>query len=161
MYDKKVDTGIYAETLFQSELGTIRIRCTETEVCSIDFIDCNTEPCKSNDLCDKVAEQLSEYFAGKRTVFDLPIALKGTTFQKKVWSALCNIPYGETRTYGQIAEVIGNPKACRAVGMANNRNQIAIVVPCHRVIGSTGTLVGYAAGVDKKQALLDLELRHK
>ena len=101
--------------------------------------------------------QLSEYFSGKRKTFNLPLLLKGTDFQKQVWQALLKIPFGETRSYKQIAEAIGNPKAVRAVGMANNKNPLLIVVPCHRVIGGNGKLVGYAVGLDKKEYLLRLE----
>ena len=88
--------------------------------------------------------QLSEYFSGKRKIFDLPLKLEGTEFQKKVWKVLMDIPYGERNTYKQIAESVGCPKGCRAVGNANNKNKIMIVVPCHRVIGASGDLVGYA-----------------
>ncbi len=105
----------------------------------------------------RAAGQLTEYFAGKRKVFDLPLELKGTEFQKKVWQALREIPYGTTCSYGEIAAKIGNPKASRAVGGANNKNPIAIVVPCHRVIGANGSLVGYASGLRTKEALLKLE----
>ena len=101
--------------------------------------------------------QLSEYFSGNRKTFNLPLLLKGTDFQKQVWQALLKIPFGETRSYKQIAEAIGNPKAVRAVGMANNKNPLLIVVPCHRVIGGNGKLVGYAVGLDKKEYLLRLE----
>ena len=101
--------------------------------------------------------QLSEYFSGKRKTFNLPLLLKGTDFQKQVWQALLKIPFGETRSYKQIAETIGNPKAVRAVGMANNKNPFLIIVPCHRVIGANGKLVGYAVGLDKKEYLLRLE----
>ena len=101
--------------------------------------------------------QLSEYFSGKRKTFNLPLLLKGTDFQKQVWQALLKIPFGETRSYKQIAEAIGNPKAVRAVGMANNKNPLLIVVPCHRVIGANSKLVGYAVGLDKKEYLLRLE----
>jgi len=101
--------------------------------------------------------QLEEYFTGKRKTFDLPLAPKGTEFQQKVWKALQEIPYGETRTYGEIAAAIGNPKAARAVGMANNKNPIGILVPCHRVVGANGKLVGYAGGMEKKEFLLELE----
>ena len=101
--------------------------------------------------------QLNEYFEGKRKAFELPLAPKGTEFQKKVWDALKEIPYGETRTYGEIAEAVGNAKAARAVGMANNRNPIAIIVPCHRVVGAGGKLVGYAGGMAQKEKLLYLE----
>ncbi len=105
--------------------------------------------------------QLKEYFAGKRKIFDFPYQLKGTDFQQKVWAALCEIPYGQTRTYKDIALAIGNPRACRAVGMANNKNPMSIVVPCHRVIGSNGKLVGYGSGLDMKQALLQLEAKNR
>ena len=108
-------------------------------------------------LIKKAYLQLAEYLNGERRTFDLPLNPKGTDFQKRVWKALCDIPYGETRSYKQIAEAIGNPKAVRAVGMANNRNPLLIVVPCHRVIGSDGKLVGYAAGLDKKAFLLGME----
>ena len=101
--------------------------------------------------------QLDEYFRGERKTFDLPLAPKGTDFQKKVWNALKEIPYGETRTYGEIAAAVGNPKAARAVGMANNKNPIGIIIPCHRVVGANGKLVGYAGGMDKKEWLLQLE----
>ena len=108
-------------------------------------------------LIKKAGRQLDEYFEGRRMAFDLPLLFKGTDFQKKVWDALLAIPYGETRSYGEIAARIGSPKAARAVGMANNRNPISIVIPCHRVIGADGTLVGYGSGLDKKEVLLRLE----
>lgn len=108
-------------------------------------------------LIRKAAEQLCEYLAGERKGFDIPLAAEGTQFQRDVWKALTGIPYGQTRSYRQIAESIGNPKACRAVGMANNRNPIAVIVPCHRVIGADGKLVGYAGGLDVKKKLLDME----
>ena len=101
--------------------------------------------------------QLDEYFRGERKTFDLPLVPKGTDFQKKVWNALKEIPYGETRTYGEIAAAVGNPKAARAVGMANNKNPIGIIIPCHRVVGANGKLVGYAGGMEKKEWLLQLE----
>jgi methylated-DNA-[protein]-cysteine S-methyltransferase len=101
--------------------------------------------------------QLAEYFAGERTEFDLPLAAEGTPFQRRVWSALCDIPYGETISYGELARRVGQPSAARAVGLANGRNPISIVVPCHRVIGSSGKLVGYGGGLDRKQRLLELE----
>jgi methylated-DNA-[protein]-cysteine S-methyltransferase len=108
-------------------------------------------------LIKKTAKQLDEYFNGKRKVFELPLIMYGTDFQVKVWKALEKIPYGETRTYGEIAAMIGNPKASRAVGMANNRNPISIIVPCHRVIGCNNKLVGYGGGLELKQILLDTE----
>ena len=112
---------------------------------------------KKTTLLDQTIVQLSEYFSGRRKKFDLPLSLSGTEFQKRVWEALMEIPYGETRTYGQIARVTGNPKASRAVGMANNKNPVPIVVPCHRVIGTSGDLTGYAGGLDIKRILLKLE----
>ena len=110
-------------------------------------------------LIKKAAKQLKEYFAGKRKEFELPLAPAGTEFQRSVWRALQTISYGKTRSYGEIAAQIEKPKACRAVGMANNRNPIVIIVPCHRVIGHDGSLVGYGGGLDIKRYLLDLEKR--
>lgn len=104
-----------------------------------------------------VAQQLGAYWAGERTAFDLPLEPGGTPFQQRVWEALRSIPYGETRTYGWIAERIGQPTAVRAVGLANGRNPLSIVVPCHRVVGRTGDLTGYAGGVERKRFLLDHE----
>jgi len=108
-------------------------------------------------LTDITAMQLKEYFAGKRKKFDVPLDPKGTDFQRSVWKALQEIPYGKTRSYKQIAQAIGNPKACRAVGMANNKNPIWILIPCHRVIGSDGALTGYGGGMDMKTRLLKIE----
>jgi methylated-DNA-[protein]-cysteine S-methyltransferase len=108
-------------------------------------------------LIQKASAQVKEYFAGKRKQFDLPLDMRGTEFQIAVWQALQKIPYGETRSYKEIAADIGRPKAVRAVGMANNRNPISIIVPCHRVIGHDGNLVGYGGGLPLKQFLLELE----
>ena len=117
---------------------------------------------KETPLIAAAAAQLREYFSGARKVFDLPLSPDGTAFQRRVWEKLCEIPYGECRSYGDLAGSIGNPKACRAVGMANHRNPILIVIPCHRVLGKDGSLTGYAAGMKMKQALLDLEgIRYK
>ncbi len=103
------------------------------------------------------ARQLEEYFAGRRRQFDLPLDLRGTDFQKRCWRELLKIPYGETRSYAEIARAIGNPLAVRAVGLANGQNPIAIIVPCHRVIGSDGSLTGYGGGLNVKRQLLELE----
>ena len=108
-------------------------------------------------LIKKAYAEISEYLSGRRRKFDLPLAPKGTVFQQKVWQALQTIPYGETRSYQEIACQIGNPKACRAVGQANNKNPICIIIPCHRVIGKSGKLVGYAGGLDIKEQLLKTE----
>ena len=107
--------------------------------------------------------QLAEYFAGTRMVFDLPLdldALGGTAFQRRVWTTLIDIPYGKTISYGELARRIGQPAAVRAVGLANGRNPLSIVIPCHRVIGASGALTGYGGGMERKRMLLDLELRH-
>jgi methylated-DNA-[protein]-cysteine S-methyltransferase len=104
-----------------------------------------------------VRSQLSEYFAGGRVEFDVPLAMAGTPFQRRVWGALQRIPYGETTTYGELARRVGQPSASRAVGLANGRNPIAVIVPCHRVIGSDGSLTGYGGGLERKRLLLELE----
>ncbi len=114
------------------------------------------EPADPGAFAD-VVRQLDAYFAGSLTEFDVDLDLVGTEFQRKVWGALQTIPYGETRSYGEIAEQIGSPGAFRAVGTANGRNPISIIVPCHRVIGSGGGLTGYGGGIDRKRQLLDLE----
>lgn len=116
---------------------------------------------KDTILLKDAEKQLEEYFCGKRKKFNLPLKQEGTEFMQSVWKALETIPYGETRSYKQIAEMIGNPKAVRAVGMANHKNNIPIIIPCHRVIGNNGKLVGYALGLEMKQWLLDLEKENK
>ena len=129
-------------------------------ICGV-FFDTGSTPNgyekKETPLIKKAAQQFDEYFDGKRKSFNLPLSLSGTEFQMKVWNALQNIPYGETISYGELAAIIGNPKASRAVGMANNRNPIPIIVPCHRVIGHDGSLTGYAGGLELKRLLLELE----
>jgi len=107
----------------------------------------------------QVMDQLTEYFAGKRSEFSVPVSLSGTEFQRTVWAALRDIPYGETVSYGELAARIGRPAAARAVGLANGKNPISIIVPCHRVVGSTGDLTGYGGGLNRKQYLLDFEQR--
>jgi methylated-DNA-[protein]-cysteine S-methyltransferase len=114
---------------------------------------------RDNALFAEVVSQLEEYFAGERTEFTVPLAPRGTAFQQVVWDALRKVPYGETVTYGELAERIGRPGAARAVGHANGHNPIGIIVPCHRVVGSTGALTGYAGGVPRKRFLLDHERR--
>lgn len=112
---------------------------------------------KETDLLKEASKQIKEYFEGNRQNFDLLLEPKGTEFQQKVWNALKEIHYGETKSYGEIAKMIGNEKAARAVGTANNKNPIMIIIPCHRVIGANGKLVGYSEGVDIKETLLNLE----
>jgi len=150
--------------IYQSQFGPIEIRYKEDKVTYIkkDITEKSKNeaecPCK---LTDEVIKQFEEYFQGKRKMFDFKYDLQGTDFQKKVWHALEQIPYGETRSYKDIATAIGNAKASRAVGMANNRNPITIAVPCHRVIGSSGKLVGYAGGLEMKEKVLELESKNK
>lgn len=115
---------------------------------------------EETDVLQEAARQLEQYFAGELQEFDLPLAPEGTEFRKDVWNALCDVPYGRTASYKDIATAVGNDKASRAVGLANNKNPIPIIVPCHRVIGSDGQLVGYAGGLDLKKQLLELEQRH-
>ena len=129
-------------------------------VCNIFFNKKNiTEDYQNREtsLIKKTIQQLDEYFSGKRKNFSIPLDLRGTDFQMKVWNALQIIPYGKTVSYGQLAAITGNPKASRAVGMANNRNPVPVIVPCHRVIGSDGSLTGYAGGLELKKQLLELE----
>lgn len=147
---------------FDTPAGPVEITATAEAVTSIRFGEPYREsggPGRGDTppLLRRMRSELEEYFAGTRRTFTVPLAPAGTDFQRKVWAALRTIPYGETRTYGQIAVQIGNPKAARAVGMANNRNPIAIAIPCHRVIGGTGALTGYAAGLEIKAMLLELE----
>jgi len=111
-------------------------------------------------LLRRAARQLEEYFAGNRHSFELPLKLEGTLFQVAVWQALCNIPYGKTAAYSDIAKAVGRPAACRAVGGANNRNPLPILIPCHRVIGKSGKLVGYGGGLPVKELLLKIEADH-
>lgn len=146
---------------YDFEFGMLKIGYTDTAIISfyrVDQIDGDNE---NSALSDQTFEQVCEYLKGERLVFDFPYELRGTEFQQKVWDALCQIPYGETRTYKDVATMVGNPKASRAVGMANNRNPLMIVVPCHRVVGSSGKLVGYAGGLGMKESLLELEHRVK
>jgi methylated-DNA-[protein]-cysteine S-methyltransferase len=116
---------------------------------------------REDDAFAGVADQLEEYFAGDRTEFDVPIELEGTDFQRRVWTQLRAIPYGETISYGELARRVGNPRASRAVGLANGRNPVAVIVPCHRVIAADGGLGGYGGGSARKVHLLDLERDHR
>lgn len=147
-----------------SMLGTLRLEEEDDALCGVQLCpdgvpDLEPLPRKvcETPLLQEAEEQLNEYFAGVRREFDLPLAPKGTPFQKAVWAEMNRIPYGETRTYGQLAAAIGRPKASRAVGGACYCNPIAILQPCHRVVGANGSLTGYAFGLDVKQYLLELE----
>lgn len=145
---------------YDTELGSVTFVEEDGALLAISTCRSCEGVCLETALIKETHRQLCEYLKGERKEFDLPLNPKGTDFQKRVWKALCEIPYGETRSYKQIAETIGNPKAVRAVGIANHRNPLLIVVPCHRVIGADGKLVGYASGIDKKAFLLRLEAKY-
>lgn len=141
-------------------IGGILIKANEIGITEVAFMRNEKKENRLRNGCPLLEEakhQLTEYFLRKRKSFELPLSQKGTPFQVLDWKALCTIPYGETRSYKQIAEQIGHPNAYRAVGMANHNNSIAIIVPCHRVIGNDGSLGGYGAGIDIKKYLLELE----
>ena len=144
--------------VYQTPFGPVTIAAGEGAVMQVHF-GClvHTTPPQSTKLADLAAEQLTEYFSGRRQSFTVPLRPAGTPFQRRVWEELRKIPYGKTATYGQIARNIGRPSAARAVGMANHQNPIAVMIPCHRVVGANGALVGYAAGLPMKRRLLDLE----
>ncbi|MFT6896035.1 MAG: methylated-DNA-[protein]-cysteine S-methyltransferase [Paraglaciecola sp.] len=137
--------------------GLLKIYAHDQAINAITFVDHQEQDTAANALTAQAALQLTEYFANARRTFDLPLAPKGTVFQQQVWHLLCDIPYGETVSYSIIAQRLGNPKAVRAVGSANGKNPISIIVPCHRVIGANGTLTGYSGGLARKSQLLRLE----
>ncbi|GAB3021795.1 methylated-DNA--[protein]-cysteine S-methyltransferase [Mycobacterium bourgelatii] len=147
-----------------SPIGPLTLAGRGSALTNLRMVDQTYEPSRTGWTEDDGAfgdavAQLEAYFAGELTDFDLELDLRGTEFQLRVWKALLTIPYGETRSYGEIAEQIGAPGAARAVGLANGHNPIAIIVPCHRVIGASGKLTGYGGGLDRKQTLLGLEKR--
>jgi len=152
-----------SQTTVPSPIGPLTILASEVGIAGIHmeehrhFSPPTETTAPASPYLDLAVRQVAEYFAGTRTTFDLPLDPAGTPFQRAVWSALSTIPHGETRSYAQIAAQIGNPKGVRAVGLANGRNPISIVVPCHRVIGKNGTLTGYGGGLERKRFLLDLE----
>lgn len=162
----QLSSGTHADQVYrtyETMLGRMMIASDSGAICAVQFEHMANPRGKqaANALTDQAARQLEEYFAGKRRRFDLPLRPGGTAFQQSVWEALGFIPYGETRSYKQVAQRIGNPGASRAVGMANNKNPIMIVIPCHRVVGSNGALIGYAGGLEIKKTLLALEQTYK
>ncbi|MEO6785133.1 MAG: methylated-DNA--[protein]-cysteine S-methyltransferase [Chthoniobacteraceae bacterium] len=150
-------------TEFPSPIGTLRICGTDAALTGVFMESERHESGQPRDAVRDAApfraaqRQIEEYFAGERREFSVPVAAEGTDFQRRVWRELCAIPYGTTESYGEIARRIGNPRAVRAVGLANGRNPISIIVPCHRVIGANGTLTGYGGGLERKRFLLALE----
>lgn len=149
--------GKIFKAYYSSPIGVVEISGTEDGVTSIIFAEAEETSDRIPEVLKNAYNQLDEYFTGKRRVFDLKLSLEGTGFQKKVWMELMNIPYGETLTYRDIANKLNNSNAVRAVGNANGKNPISIVVPCHRVIGSNGKLTGYAGGLERKAWLLKHE----
>ncbi|MGL4233903.1 MAG: methylated-DNA--[protein]-cysteine S-methyltransferase [Casimicrobium sp.] len=152
-------------THFDSPMGTMLVVATDDAITDLHIVSGKYVPKIDEQWIDspklpvflQLRQELGEYFAGKRKRFEVKLAPEGTEFQRAAWKALTKIPFGQTRSYGEQAAAIGKPKAVRAIGAANGRNPIAIVVPCHRVIGANGTLTGYAGGLDKKEFLLKLE----
>lgn len=145
--------------IYESPFGPIRMDYEGEVLVRLRTVEPTVQTGERTELTDRAMAQLREYFSGQRKQFELHYELRGTEFQKKVWAALEAIPYGQTRSYREIAQAVGNPKAVRAVGAANGKNPMWIVVPCHRVIGADGGLTGYAGGVELKRALLELEQR--
>ena len=145
---------------YQFENISLYLVATETHLINIQFTQPQKALLQTTELLSMATIQLDEYFQGKRTTFSLPFKLTGTPFQLAVWKELQNIPYGQTTSYKEIAQKINKPKACRAVGMANNKNPLPIIIPCHCVIGSNGKLIGYAGGLKLKNYLLELEKSH-
>jgi methylated-DNA-[protein]-cysteine S-methyltransferase len=152
-------------THFETPMGTMLAIATDDAITDLHIVSGKYVPKLDDDWIDspklpvflQLRQELGEYFAGRRKTFTVKLAPEGTEFQRAAWKALTKIPFGQTRSYGEQAAAIGKPKAVRAIGAANGRNPIAIVVPCHRVIGANGTLTGYAGGLDKKEFLLRLE----
>ncbi|WP_168400276.1 methylated-DNA--[protein]-cysteine S-methyltransferase [Acinetobacter indicus] len=152
-----------------SPVGRLKLVATDSALVAVIWDNENPKRVRQAELVEQLdhpilldaQQQLNEYFQGQRQTFELPLDFEGTEFQKKVWQALLNIPFGETRSYRQIAEQVGSPKAVRAVGAANGQNPISIIAPCHRVISSSGKLVGFAGGLDNKEILLKLEQQQK
>ncbi|WP_411827653.1 methylated-DNA--[protein]-cysteine S-methyltransferase [Luteolibacter sp. AS25] len=149
--------------LLSTPIGKLRLRATGEALIAVDHVNQQTAPladwveATANPILQQAIAELNEYFAGERTEFEIPLSPLGTPFQLSVWNALRTVPYGKTATYTDIAEIIGNKKAVRAIGAANGRNPLSIFIPCHRVIGKSGKLVGYAGGLHIKTILLDLE----
>jgi O-6-methylguanine DNA methyltransferase len=160
-----VDDMVTASLVFETPVGPLLAVACSGKLIQLSFRHRSDPSDGSNDgvdagdaeLLEAVEGQIAEYFARTRTQFDLPLNLQGPAFHRRVWAALCEIPYGQTVSYGQLAAELGDPGLARAVGTANGANPIAIVVPCHRVIGADGSLVGYGGGLDRKRILLDLE----
>lgn len=149
-------------TMLETPIGRLKITASEKGITSVGISEEEGTHLEgtSGELVEKGKQELEEYFQGKRKTFDLPLQMEGTDYEKKVWQQLMRIPYGETRTYRETAAACGNDKASRAVGSANHHNRILILIPCHRVISSDGSLGGYAAGLEAKKYLLEMEKKY-
>lgn len=157
LFYKWIESPIGKLKLVASDKGLVGILWEEERPGRVRLTELTEDP--NHPVLLKTEEQLHDYFTGKRTKFDVPLDMRGTPFQKQVWEALLGIPFGETRSYGQLAKQLGNPNSTRAVGAANGKNPVAIIAPCHRVIGSSGKLTGFAGGLEAKAHLLNLESR--
>ncbi|MEU3244086.1 MULTISPECIES: methylated-DNA--[protein]-cysteine S-methyltransferase [unclassified Streptomyces] len=150
-------------TVTDSPYGPLTLVADDDLLCGLYMVGQRHRPpqedfgARDDTLLPEVKRQLTAYFAGDLKEFDLPMRLAGTPFQRSVWEQLVRIPYGEIRSYGELADALGNPKASRAVGLANGRNPVGVIVPCHRVVGADGSLTGYGGGLDRKRRLLDFE----
>ncbi len=145
---------------YQSPLGFLVLKSNGESVTEISFAENDLQEQHSCEVLESCKAQLDDYFSGKSLTFDIPLAAEGTEFQQKVWAELLKIPYGETITYMDLAVRLGDPKCIRAAGTANGKNPIAVVIPCHRVIGAGNKLTGYAGGIWRKKMLLELEMKH-
>jgi len=146
--------------IYSSKIGEIYIAGEKDFITDVGFGSIDHK-INETEIIHKTYIQLDEYFNGKRKSFDIPLRIEGTPFQEAVWHVLLTIPYGETRSYKDTAEQIGRPNACRAVGNANNKNKISIIIPCHRVIGANGSLAGYGGGLEIKKKLLEIERKYQ
>lgn len=154
---KYVDSPVGKLKLVASDKGLVAVLWENDPPRRVRLEETQEDP--QHKILARAEKELQEYFAGTREAFSIPLDMRGTTFQKNVWEALLGIPFGETRSYGQLAAQLGSPTASRAVGAANGRNPVSIIVPCHRVIGASGKLTGFAGGLDVKERLLTLEGR--
>ena len=157
LYYKKMNSPVGELKLIASEDALVAVLWEQDNPLRVRLR--KAAPSNSHPILNRAEQELNRYFAGRLTKFSVPIDLRGTQFQVQVWEALLAIPFGQTRTYGELAKQLGNPQASRAVGAANGKNPISIIVPCHRVIGSTGKLTGFAGGLENKAQLLELERR--
>jgi len=145
---------------FESEIGLVEVSGTETDITGVNFVEARHPDADGDSVAvQNCLQQIAEYFRGERTTFDVPLVFEGTAFQQSVWQALLDVPFGKTASYGDIARAIGNPKAVRAVGGANAKNPISIIAPCHRIIGSDGSMTGYGGGLWRKEWLLAHEAK--